>query len=283
MVEGLDENTLQLEKDSHVNTELSEYFSDTVYTCRFHGTDLKIALLFEHKSSPEGDLPFQLHRYMANVWDNSEKSKRPKTPVVPIVVYHGKQGWNPGSLSSRFRGLPISVKPFVPDFEYIFVNLSAWSDETIKQTFFTVATLKIALLLMKHIWYPERLSRHLKEYFELGSTFFNEKRGLTFLQSALTYLFQATNVETDVIVESISDVSREGGKMAMSTAEQLRKEGLQKGSYSMAKTMVLNAKKQGMKDELIAQILNLDITSVHKLLNNEKIDIPLHILDSDKN
>jgi predicted transposase YdaD len=72
-----------------VDEKLSEYFSDTVYSCRFQDTDIKIALLFEHKSSPDGDLPFQLHRYMANLWKNSERQNKPRLPVIPIVVYHG--------------------------------------------------------------------------------------------------------------------------------------------------------------------------------------------------
>lgn len=65
--EGIDYSTVTFEKGSHVDSELSEYFSDTVYSCRFYDTDLKIALLFEHKSSPDGDLPFQLHRIFRQI------------------------------------------------------------------------------------------------------------------------------------------------------------------------------------------------------------------------
>jgi len=81
--------------------------------------------------------------------------------------------------------------------------------------------------------------------------------------------------------------------MAISTAERLRQEGRQEGRIEGhkeghkeggAKTvrkLVFNAKKQGLPEALIAQIVNLDITLVHKILNNEPVEIPLHLLDSD--
>ncbi|MBF0260127.1 MAG: hypothetical protein HQK62_15090 [Desulfamplus sp.] len=72
----------------------------------------------------------------------------------------------------------------------------------------------------------------------------------------------------------------------MSTAERLRQEGFQKtfqegmqeGSYNVIVFLVNNAKKQGLSEELIAQIANIDLESVRKILNNEAIDIPLHLL-----
>ena len=45
---GIDYASLVPEKGSHVDPALSEHFSDTVYSCQFCGTTLKIALLFEH-------------------------------------------------------------------------------------------------------------------------------------------------------------------------------------------------------------------------------------------
>ena len=48
LARGIDFATLFLEKDSHVDATLSEYFSDTIYTCQFSGIKIKIALLFEH-------------------------------------------------------------------------------------------------------------------------------------------------------------------------------------------------------------------------------------------
>ncbi|MDZ7831124.1 MAG: hypothetical protein U5L07_05195 [Desulfobacterales bacterium] len=68
----------------------------------------------------------------------------------------------------------------------------------------------------------------------------------------------------------------------MTTAEKLRQEGMQKGrqegSHETVITLVRNAKKNGLSEEMIARIANLDITLVRKILNNEPVEIPLHLL-----
>jgi hypothetical protein len=45
-------------------------------------------------------------------------------------------------------------------------------------------------------------------------------------------------------------------------------------------TLVRNAKKNGLSEEMITQIAILDITLVRKILNNEPVpvEIPLHLL-----
>ncbi|SLM28686.1 transposase [Desulfamplus magnetovallimortis] len=285
VIRGIDYATFALEKGSHVDATLAEHFSDTVYSCQFYGTPLKIALLFEHKSSPDINLPFQLHRYMSNLWENSIKQKEPRMPMIPVVLYHGKAAWNPGTLRSRFKDLPDSVKSFVPDFEYVFVDLSAYSNEFIKKSIFSLASLRIALLIMKNIYDQEELTRHLVQFLELGCSFFKEEQGLKFLESVINYILQVTEIETDMLVKSITCITEKGGELAMTTAERLREEGLQKGirkgiqkGYNMMVSLVRNAEKKGLSEEIIAQIANLDVASVRKILNNETIDIPLHLL-----
>jgi hypothetical protein len=54
-------------------------------------------------------------------------------PVIPVVLHHGKKAWNPEALISRFINLPDTVKPFIPDFEFVFVDLSTYSNDLIKK------------------------------------------------------------------------------------------------------------------------------------------------------
>ncbi len=63
----------------------------------------------------------------------------------------------------------------------------------------------------------------------------------------------------------------------MSTAERLRHEGRKESIVSI----VRNAKKQGVSEEKIARIVDLDIDLVTRILNHEDIEIPLHLLDRD--
>ena len=286
LVEEMDLDTLTIEKGSHVDTALAENFSDTVYNCRLSGTRIKIALLFEHKSAPDKNLPFQLHRYMANLWDNSINQKQPILPVIPIVLYHGKKPWTPGTLTTRFNKWPDAVKPYIPDFEFAFVDLSAYSNEAIKTGAFKAASLRIALLIMKNIFDQQKLEHHLIQFLEIGRAYFQETQGLKFLEAVINYLLQATEIEPDKLVQSVASISEKGGDIAMTTAEKLRQEGMQKGrqegrqegSHKTMVSLVRNAAKNGLSEEMIAQIANLDITLVRKILNNEPVEIPLHLL-----
>ena len=144
---------------------------------------------------------------------------------------------------------------------------------------------------MKNIFNQEELERHLSQFLEIGTSFFQQEQGLKFLESIINYILQATEIKTDIVVSSISLITEKGGEMAMSTAERLRQEGfkegfqksfqegMQEGSYNVMVFLAKNAKKQGLSEELIAQIANIDVESVRRILNNEKVDIPLHIIE----
>lgn len=282
LVRGIDFATLFLEKDSHVDAALSEHFSDTIYTCQFSGIKIKIALLFEHKSSPDNNLPFQLHRYIGNIWGNSTKQKQLRMPVIPVVFYHGKKAWCPGTLISRFKNLPEAVKPFIPDFEFVFFDLSAYSNDSIKKSIFELASLRVSLLIMKNIFDQKGLEHHLIQFLEIGRSYFQEEQGLKFLEAVINYILQATEIETNKFVKMITCISEKGGEVAMTTAERLRQEGRQEGSYKMIVSLVRNAGKKGLSEEVIAQIVSLDVILVRKILNNEPVDIPLHLLQVER-
>jgi predicted transposase/invertase (TIGR01784 family) len=106
----------------------------------------------------------------------------------------------------------------------------------------------------------------------------------------INYLLQATEIEPDKLVKSVAHISEKGGDMAMSTAERLRQEGIEKGiqkgrqegrqegHYETMVSLVRNARKNGLSEEMIVRIADLDITLVKKILNDEPVEIPLHLL-----
>jgi len=76
------------------------------------------------------------------------------------------------------------------------------------------------------------------------------------------------------IVNAIRPVTEKGGGIAMTTAEKLRQEGRQEGLYAALQIMIKN----GMTDESIAKVMNLDLDLIKKILNKEQVEIPLHLL-----
>ena len=69
--------------------------------------------------------------------------------------------------------------------------------------------------------------------------------------------------------------------LAQYIREKGRKEGRQEGRQETVIAFVRNAGEKGLSEEMIAQIINLEVNLVRQILNNEPVEIPLHLL-SDK-
>jgi len=193
LVENLDFRTLKREVASFVEPDLKEYFSDLVYSCRWKGNELRLCLLFEHKSYPVAYPHFQLLRYMLNCWEQDLKEKRDLRPVIPIIVYHGKQRWKHKNLTDYFDIPDEQLKIFFPDFDYHLLDLSKYEDENILslQTGFYVNT----LLLLKHQRQKKFILTHLKDIFKDGEKYHLTNEGQTFIKTMLHYMHKTNKFE----------------------------------------------------------------------------------------
>ena len=93
----IDLDKLTIVKDTFIDKELREHFSDILYIVRYRDSELYIYLLFEHKSYPEPMVGLQILRYMVRIWEQYLKKhpKAKKVPAIfPIVFYHGRTKWN---------------------------------------------------------------------------------------------------------------------------------------------------------------------------------------------
>lgn len=118
-------------RKDHVAEDLKQHFSDLVYSCEYKNKSIRISLLFEHKSNPEPYLSIQLNRYLICAWNAQIKQKNPPSPIIPIVFYHGSQHWQPEGISSCFIWTDPTLDRYTPDFEFIFIDLSRYTWDTI--------------------------------------------------------------------------------------------------------------------------------------------------------
>jgi hypothetical protein len=122
--------TLQPAKDSFVDDELRDHFTDLLYETRLQDDTLAyVYLLFEHKSYSEPWTAFQLLRYMVRIWEYVLEQHQVTIlpPIIPLVVYHGEERWQ---VDVRFRQLVTACPPladYVPDFRYELYDLSMYS------------------------------------------------------------------------------------------------------------------------------------------------------------
>ncbi len=88
-------NSFRLSKGSFVDERLKEHSSDLLYRVDFKdGKRTYVYLLFEHKSSPDLKVAYQLLRYLTRIWEHTtEGGKGPVHPIIPIVLYHGTKKW----------------------------------------------------------------------------------------------------------------------------------------------------------------------------------------------
>lgn len=67
----------------------------------------------------------------------------------------------------------------------------------------------------------------------------------------------------------------------ITSAERIGKqEGIKEGKKEKLLSIVRNAHQHGLPLATISKIVDLDISMVNSILNNEEIEIPLHLLDS---
>ncbi len=275
LVKNIDFDSLKPLKDTFIDEELAENFSDLLYTVKYKGkTKIQIALLFEHKSSPVEYPHFQLLKYMLKIWEAGIKEKKTPVPVIPIVFYHGKKKWNQKRFENYFEGIDNNISRFLPSFEYFLNDLSKQSDEEIVKKYHEIKV-RTALLLMKNIFDEARLKDRIPFIFYGTRKIENTETGEKFFTATIYYLFNFVE-KIENITEAIKTSSPKGGKIAMTIATQLEQKGLQrglqKGLYEGRKESVIKLfKKAGLTIDQIVEYLELDRKFVVKILKEANL------------
>ncbi len=223
----LDLNTLALQPDSFIDPDLQEQFADLLYSVGLRdGGEAYIYALLEHKSRPEPYISFQLIRYMVRIWETDRREKRPLRPIIPIVVYHGREPWR---IATHFGGLfsgDEALRPYWPDFRYELHDLSALSDADIHGA----AQLQIGLLVLKYIFDPA-LRHRLHDIFALFKELSETKTALEYLRTVLYYISKASaHLEPAEMVQAVQAVLQDGGNETMQTvADYWIEQGIEQG------------------------------------------------------
>ena len=228
---NLDLQSIGADKTAYSDEKLREYFSDVVYSCssRYGKATFKLALLFEHKSALS-DFPYgQLLRYISRIWDLHEKQKEPIPIVLPIVLYHGGSDWEHRPLPSYLTGDTKLYKRFIPEFDYLLVNLQEYPDEVIVTLFGHNPAVKLWLMIQKYIFSPEEVVQTLKNLSESDRVYAGSEEGSRTWVTISTYIFAATPIEPEELMRAVNTLPQNAKEAIMTTAQRLRKEGLERG------------------------------------------------------
>ena len=240
--QNIDFDSFQPSNSSFIDQQLKEHFSDYVYHCKYGQKEIKIALLYEHKSSIPKYPHLQLLQYFLNLQNHQIKQTNSTIPVIPIIFYHGQKKWRYFHLKEYFYGLDKNLEPFIPHFDYLIIDLSTCRIDEIKHWYSSI-TLQMSLLIMKNIYDKTKLKTNFFRIFEKLSSLLETKEGMNFYENLLIYLLEASDLEKDYVINSIEKISKVGGNIAMSTADKLIEEGIQKGK----KEGILEGMQKGMQ------------------------------------
>jgi predicted transposase/invertase (TIGR01784 family) len=253
VVAVLDLNSLELQKDSFIDPELREHFSDLLYRVQQRdGNEANVYLLLEHKSSPDVQVALQLLRYMVRHWERAQREKvKPLPPIIPVVVYHGQEKWQ---ISENFMGLfqgPEALRPYWPDFSYELQDLGRYSAADIRGG----VLLRVTAMLLMGIFDPS-LRERLPDILRVLEGLKDGKTALEYLESALRYLSAASKEITaaemnKALNEAFKD---DGGSIMGGFVEKWIEQGKQEG-IKVGKQEGLEEGQQALRNTILDTLL----------------------------
>jgi len=229
----VDLNTLEISKDSFIEKELADYYSDILYKVNLtDGSQGFIYTLFEHKSYYDRFVHLQLLEYMVKIWRLYIKQQETKPDylpiVIPLLICHARKEWPEDTvrLTSLLSGPVDDLVGYIPDFGFELYDLHRFSDAEIKGNIIS----RMVLLLLKHIR-DRDLKQKLPGIFALLKTLKEKETGREWLEVFIRYLVSARQ-EEDLSAKNIVEIaeqaiSKETGEYVMTLLEKLRKEGKQ--------------------------------------------------------
>ncbi len=230
----IDLSSIEICKDSFIEKELADYYSDMLYKVMLSGTEGYVYVLFEHKSYYDRYIHLQLLEYMVKIWrlfikQHKLKRKNKALPIViPILICHGKRPWpvENTNFSSMFDLPSKRLSMYIPEFNLDLYDLTNFTDQEIRGTVMT----RVVLLLLKHAFDPDLLDK-LPDILILMRELMEKETGLQYFETVLRYLFNTMDdISTETIKEiAESAISKKAGEYIMTLAEKLRREGEIKG------------------------------------------------------
>ncbi len=261
-------SSLEILKDTFIDKELSEHFSDILYKIKISGKQSYIYCLFEHKSYIDYWVGFQLLRNMVKIWEGylKQSKKAKKLPVIiPIVIYHGRDKWNlKNSIIPLFEEID-STKKYIPDFKSEIYDISHIPDDRIKGEIL----LRVNFLLLKYIFRPD-LFEKLNEIFELFIKLSNKSKATEYLEVLLRYLVASVDSKkSEDLKNEIEKTIKSGENLMPTIAEKWVQEGVEKGvEKGIEKGKIEDAEKmivKGMTNADIRDITGLSIKKIEEI------------------
>ena len=129
-VKEFDFNTLERENGSYVEKEKGERHDDIVWRLKWHDTWVYVYIIIEFQSEIDETMPIRIMSYVSllllSLYTNKKLDygkNRKLPPVLPIVLYNGKETWNVAkNVRDMIETGAESMQKYVPNCSYYFID-----------------------------------------------------------------------------------------------------------------------------------------------------------------
>ena len=249
--------TLDRERGSFVDDMLADHHSDLLFSARLRtGEPQRVFFLLEHQSTSDPTMPLRMISYQSRIWNRfvEEHPGARLAPVIAVLVSHAPGGWRVArAFEELFDPAVLALPEFaalVPRFSMIVDDLSPLSNDDLAARPLP-AFPKLALWLLRDARDSARLldsfDAWIPSMLELGRT----RSGRNSFAVLLTYMFQVIDpMHLDPLRAKIRVLGSRTEEVAMTIAEQLRKEGRKEGLEKGIKKGLKKGIKKGRLDTL---------------------------------
>lgn len=248
------------------------------------GLELDLPILFHFENQQlllwlvefqEDKSKFSIYKLLRYTTDMMEA--HPDALVAPTVLFTDRKKWTK-SVSTELH-TQINDRVFL-HFEYMFHKLFDLN----ARDYYNLDNPVVKILLPKMNYEKQErievIRQAYKGLFQLATRglfdkyvdFIDVYSEISDQEQQQLYETIIQNKETAMLSQYIKEKGREEGR------QEGRQEGRLEGRQEALITLVRNADKKGLTEEMIAQIIELDTDLVRKILNNEQVEIPLHLL-----
>lgn len=257
VVKLLDLEKLELSESSFISEELKQEQTDLLFQIPLKsGNKTNVYLLFEHKSYLDNSIYIQLLGYLTEIYRNQHRNGEPISVVIPFVFYHGEKEWKLGNrLLDQFvlTNQEVDIlKDFIPNFK---IDLFDLKEIELKDKLESI-TFQVTLGVVQKIREGDlEFISHLPGLFSLLQAIEEESKKVAILRKLLLYIYWARDLKpTELNVVLQRSKLEQYEELAMTTAERLISEGMQRG---IEKGKLEDASKMLSKDIDLKTVLEI--------------------------
>ncbi|TDX36007.1 putative transposase/invertase (TIGR01784 family) [Halanaerobium congolense] len=257
ILKEIDLTDIKVAKDSFIDKELEESFSDILYNVSIDGKEGFVYLLFEHKSYFDKMTPVQMLGYILDIWKlyNKQNKNEKLPPIIPILIYHGDRKWKYGSsLSELIEATSEAISDYIPGYNYLLYDFSNYSDAEIKGQI----KLRLFLKLISHI-FDDDFDKGLREVLPLLIELREKTTGLEYIETVVKYILNiGEEISLNELDQKAKNISAEGSAVIMTIAEKIYHDGKEEGKVENMHEMIEFAMelKFGLSSKKIVQEIN---------------------------